>query len=192
MVALCLTALIFPSLIKKTSAVESLNVGVYWDSQCTNTVESIDWGELTPGSTGEVEIFIRNEELEKPCFLYLRTEDWSPVKAKQYIGLSWDYNWKSINFHEVLPVTLKLTINEDIEQITEYGFNILILGTEYIVGDLNHDGKVDVRDVAIVALAFGSTPADPNWDPRADVDENGAIDTVDLSTVARNFGVSAQ
>lgn len=54
--------------------------------------------------------------------------------------------------------------------------------------DLNRDGKVDVFDLIIVGIAFGSTPADLNWDPRADLKPDNIIDIYDIVLVAANFG----
>lgn len=54
--------------------------------------------------------------------------------------------------------------------------------------DLNQDGIVDIIDVSIVALAFGSTPSKPNWNPRADVNYDGIIDIFDLVAVTIHFG----
>lgn len=46
--------------------------------------------------------------------------------------------------------------------------------------DLNHDGIVDIRDVAIAAGAFGSRPEDERWNPEADLNQNGEVDIKDI------------
>jgi len=55
-------------------------------------------------------------------------------------------------------------------------------------GDINSDGKVDVKDVALVSFAFGSYPGHPRWKSIADENEDGRIDVRDVSLIARNFG----
>jgi hypothetical protein len=69
-------------------------------------------------------------------------------------------------------------------------------------GDINGDGLVDVKDIAIVSRAYGShaanytdegiyalgTPASPNWDPRADLKPDNIIDIYDVVLVAVNYG----
>lgn len=50
--------------------------------------------------------------------------------------------------------------------------------------DIDASGKVDVVDLAIVAIAYGSTPLSTNWNPRADVDANGMVNVIDLATLA--------
>lgn len=61
-----------------------------------------------------------------------------------------------------------------------------------IVGDLdtdiNNDDKLNILDVAMVAVALGSTPSDERWDPRVDLDHDGIITIYDLCTVALDFG----
>jgi parallel beta-helix repeat protein len=57
-------------------------------------------------------------------------------------------------------------------------------------GDINCDGKVDVRDVAPASLAFGSYIGHPRWNPDADENEDGRIDVRDIALIARNFGIS--
>lgn len=54
--------------------------------------------------------------------------------------------------------------------------------------DVNQDGIVDIVDVGIVALAFGSDPSKPNWDPRADVNYDGVINIFDLVLETIHFG----
>jgi parallel beta-helix repeat protein len=55
-------------------------------------------------------------------------------------------------------------------------------------GDINSDGKVDVKDVALVSFSFGSYPGHPRWKLIADENEDGKIDVRDVSLIARNFG----
>jgi hypothetical protein len=54
--------------------------------------------------------------------------------------------------------------------------------------DPNQDGKVDIRDITILARAYGSTPISPNWNPLADLNLDERIDMADLAPVARRFG----
>ncbi len=57
-----------------------------------------------------------------------------------------------------------------------------------LLGDINGDGKVDIKDVAIVAKAFGSYPGHYLWNPDGDFNQDGKIDIRDLVIVAKNFG----
>jgi hypothetical protein len=54
--------------------------------------------------------------------------------------------------------------------------------------DLNGDGKVDIRDIAIAAKAFGSLPGDPRWDSRSDINKDNRVDIIDIVSIALHFG----
>jgi hypothetical protein len=47
---------------------------------------------------------------------------------------------------------------------------------------------VNILDIAIVAMAFGSTPEDPNWNTIADLNNDQVINILDISAVAFEFG----
>lgn len=50
------------------------------------------------------------------------------------------------------------------------------------------DGKVDMRDVAVVAKLFGANYPDPMYNPDRDVIYDGKIDMKDVALVAKHFG----
>lgn len=53
--------------------------------------------------------------------------------------------------------------------------------------DLTGDEKVDSADLAIVLAHFGQTTTHPSWDPKADLDNNGRVDTVDISLISKQL-----
>jgi hypothetical protein len=55
-------------------------------------------------------------------------------------------------------------------------------------GDLNHDNKVDMLDLSFAALAFGSYPGHPRWNPISDVNKDNKVNIVDIALIAKNFG----
>jgi parallel beta-helix repeat protein len=57
-----------------------------------------------------------------------------------------------------------------------------------IQGDVNGDCVVDIFDIVRIALAMGSKPNDPSWDPNADINNDGIIDIFDIVIVAIHFG----
>jgi len=56
------------------------------------------------------------------------------------------------------------------------------------LGDVNGDGRADMKDVAYVAKRFGSNPSSPLWDSNADMNDDDRVDMKDIAAVARNFG----
>jgi hypothetical protein len=57
-----------------------------------------------------------------------------------------------------------------------------------ILGDVNGDGRVAMKDVSRVAKRFGTDPAKPMWDTNADLNDDGRVNMKDISTVAEYFG----
>jgi len=57
-----------------------------------------------------------------------------------------------------------------------------------LVGDVDNDGKVNLKDVFMVLRAYGSSEGDLKYDPKCDLDSDGNIDLMDLKAVFANFG----
>jgi len=58
-----------------------------------------------------------------------------------------------------------------------------------LLADLNHNKKVDLPDLTILANAYGSQPGDANWNPRADIAEPwNIVGLSDLVTLGRDYG----
>lgn len=60
------------------------------------------------------------------------------------------------------------------------------------VVDLNGDGFVDMKDIGIVARAFGTSAGDPRWNSLADVNgpggvPDGEVDLFDVAVVSQHF-----
>lgn len=111
------------------ATVEAVSLGVYWDRGCTSPVSSIDWGELYPGSSKTVDVFIRNEG-NGSADLSLSTTDWLPTETSQYISLGWDYNGRSLDPSDVVPVELKLSVSYSIRNIESFSLNIVVSPVE--------------------------------------------------------------
>lgn len=58
----------------------------------------------------------------------------------------------------------------------------------YILGDVNHDGTVNIIDVAIVAWSFHSYSQHARWNPHADLNNDNFVNILDIAIVASNFG----
>jgi len=56
------------------------------------------------------------------------------------------------------------------------------------LADLNWDYKVDIRDVAKAAHAFGTWEDMPRWDPEADINGDGVVNIRDIALIASYFG----
>jgi hypothetical protein len=172
--------------IVNVSALETKGVGVYWDSRYAVRANSIDWGNLTPGSSKSIVVYIRNE-VEEPTYLIMSTMNWTPTRASDYMTLGWNYARQRMNPGEALQITLTLSVSRRIEGISNFSFNILITGSNRLPGDVNGDGKVDWEDLSLFGRAYGSKPGDPNWNPAADFDNDGNVDWRDLEILGINY-----
>jgi len=63
----------------------------------------------------------------------------------------------------------------------------IVLTMKYFA-DLNADGTINILDISVVAMAFGSTPEDPNWNIIADLNNDQIVNILDISTIAMEFG----
>ncbi len=59
---------------------------------------------------------------------------------------------------------------------------------EYLPGDINHDGTVDIIDVVALTTIYGSQIGSPTWKPKLDLKRDGKIDILDLVIVTSNYG----
>jgi len=70
--------------------------------------------------------------------------------------------------------------------------NLFVFGNitaqAFLPADLNYDGIVNVLDFSIVAVAFGCTPEDLDWNEMADLNNDLIINILDISIAATEFG----
>jgi len=55
-------------------------------------------------------------------------------------------------------------------------------------GDVNLDCKIDIIDLAFVAISFGARTGSPGYNSDADLNSDGVIDIIDIVSVASTFG----
>jgi len=54
--------------------------------------------------------------------------------------------------------------------------------------DVNGDGIVNVKDLRIVAMAYGTSTGEARFDASADLNQDGSVNVADLFIVAQDFG----
>jgi hypothetical protein len=108
--------------------IAAINVGLYVDYACTQIVESVDWGDITPGESVTKIIYLKNTG-NTQISLSMTTSNWSPSFANGPITLSWNKEGALLNPGEVTTATLILETVENIAGITTFSVSILIIGT---------------------------------------------------------------
>jgi hypothetical protein len=83
----------------------------------------------------------------------------------------------------------KLPDGNEYSEVTSEASQAIFQVRQAILGDVNLDGKVDMKDIGIVASAFGATPERDRWDERADINKDNRIDLKDIAIVSKNFGI---
>lgn len=85
-------------------------------------------------------------------------------------------------------VSLNVTDNHELSNI--YTANVSV-NEKTLLGDLNSDGKVNITDISIVAIAFGSYDGEPRWNEKCDLNYDKTINILDLTIVATQYGKEA-
>lgn len=106
----------------------SFGVGVYWDASSANKITAIDWGTLEPGTAKSYSVYVRNEG-SYALTLSMSTSNWSPSNASNYLTLTWNYSGQTINAGKAITVTLTLTVSENITEISNFSFDINLVGS---------------------------------------------------------------
>jgi di/tricarboxylate transporter len=58
------------------------------------------------------------------------------------------------------------------------------------LGDVNRDGVIDIYDLVLVEVAYGSKPGDPYWNPDADLNGDGIVDDKDVAILTAHYGLT--
>jgi hypothetical protein len=88
--------------------------------------------------------------------------------------------------------TVMLAVLDSVNRTASTSATVQIQNATIKIYDLNNDGKIDGKDLGIIAWAFGSAAGPPpigNWNPIADVNLDGKVDGKDLALIAAVFGL---
>jgi acyl-coenzyme A thioesterase PaaI-like protein len=72
------------------------------------------------------------------------------------------------------------------EDVSDNLMSIIIFLT--IPGDVDGDGRVDLKDLVSLAIAYGSSIGTARWNANADINGNLKVDLSDLVILAKNYG----
>ena len=107
----------------------SANLGVYSDSACTTTLSAIDWGTITPGSTVNRTVYVKNIGTGTSLTLSMSPSGWSPASASTYITISWNRQGTTLVPGASTAATITLTASSSTVDITSFSVQISITGT---------------------------------------------------------------
>jgi hypothetical protein len=115
--------------ISSTGNVKAVKVGVYKDVNCSQAVTTIDWGTLTPGSSANSTVYIRNEGTVT-LVLTRTVGNWNPSPASGNFTVGWNREGSAVGAGATIQATLNLTVSQSISGVSSFSFDITITGTE--------------------------------------------------------------
>jgi hypothetical protein len=121
-------ALLQPSTtITNTGAIEALNVGVYQDSACTQSLTALNWGILRPGTSANRTIYVKNTG-NAALTLNMTATAWNPPAASSYITLTWDRQGSLLAPGNKITALLILSVSADVNGFTDFNCTTIISG----------------------------------------------------------------
>lgn len=114
--------------MRGTGSIRGVGLGVYWDPECTNATSSLEFGLLTPGSSKDFDLYLRNEG-DLDLNLSMTSENWDPSNATDYLTLTWNREGQQISPDEVIACVITLSVSEDIQGISSFSLDIIVSGT---------------------------------------------------------------
>jgi len=115
--------------IPSAGTILTINMQAYTDSACTQRCTQIDFGTLNPGGTSTKTLYLKNTGTTS-IFLSLDVDNWNPVDAGVWLSLSWDRENQVLMSDESILATVSLSVDENIEVIEYFDFDIILLGTQ--------------------------------------------------------------
>ena len=107
--------------------IKSIGVNVYWDQQCTNVTDSLNFGEMEPDSSKNFTLHLRNEG-NIPLTLSMTSENWNPSNATSYMLLTWNREGEQVSPDEVLEFVVALSVFQNVTGINSFSLDIVIAG----------------------------------------------------------------
>src|SRR3989337_2692051 len=113
--------------VPSSGTLSTVDVGVYSDSACTQTLTSIDWGTISPGNTVTRTIYVKNTG-NAQITLSMTKSNWNPASADGPITLTWNRESTTLTAGQSTMATLTLTVSSGISSITTFSVNIIVTG----------------------------------------------------------------
>jgi hypothetical protein len=109
--------------------ITAVNLGVYSDSSCTQTVTTLNVGTLNPGGTATQTVYVKNTG-NIPETLTMTTNNWNPTNAPTYLTLSWNRQNTVLNAGSSIQATITLTAASNTGSLTTFSCNVTLTGTQ--------------------------------------------------------------
>ncbi len=115
--------------IPSSGTIQTIELDAFMDIACTQECTEMDFGTLNPGGISAQTIYIKNTGTT-PIFLSLTVNNWNPAEAGLWMSISWDRENYVLNSGESILATLSLSVDESIEVIEYFDFDVTLKGTQ--------------------------------------------------------------
>jgi uncharacterized membrane protein len=103
------------------------DLGVYSNNACTQSLNSIDWGIVSPGDFISRTVYVKNLG-SIPLQLSLSKTNLSPATADRLIALNWNLEGVELAAGQMKTATLTLTMSSSASGFTTFSIDALIGG----------------------------------------------------------------
>lgn len=111
----------------------TVGVGAYWDENCENKTETIDWGVVWPGSSKNITLYLQSQS-NVATKLSMNATNWEPTGIMDYMNFTWDYNNSLVQRLQVIKVTFTLRFSSSSSfknylisnNVKEFSFDITV------------------------------------------------------------------
>ncbi len=103
-------------------------IGIYSDQGCTATLSSFNWGNLSPGATSTLVVYVQNQG-NTAVTLSKGLSNFSPSSLSSYLTLNWDYSNQALSPGATLKITLTLVVSSSTPAMSSFGFSTTITAT---------------------------------------------------------------
>jgi hypothetical protein len=133
-VGLCLTlttaaVLSTSQTVPLNGTITAVNLGVYSDSACTQTVTALNVGTLNPGGAATQTVYIKNAGTI-PETLTMTTNNWNPNSASTSLTLTWNRQNTVLNAGQTIQATLTLAAASNTGSLTTFSCDVTLTGTQ--------------------------------------------------------------
>ena len=115
--------------LPSTGTITAVNLDVYSNSACTTPLTSINWGNVSPGTSVTQTIYIKNTGTAAET-LSMAYGNWTPSNAGYYLSISWTPAMTSLPAGNSTSATLTLTATSSAGSLSTFSNNIVITGTQ--------------------------------------------------------------
>lgn len=144
----------------------------------TITVHALNNGTVT--ETFNVEASVDSTPIE--------TQTITSLGAGSDITLTfmWNSSAASVGVHTITATAVSVPTDADPTNNAKSA-KVTVMSSTGPSTDVNGDSHVDMKDVGIIAHAFGTREGESRWDPSADVNGDGFVNLFDLAFVVKDF-----